>query len=207
MSYMQMVSINYQALRGAAHQITLLGSEPDVRRIGSPGTIADAVAIDERISQANAVATAFIQKLEAIRDGDLLDFAPDELRAANLAIKREAVAVIEKRIEIRKQLQAEFADYKKLRKQELVAAQAAKMPLAAALVEFPSPGGIEKRDELVSGAVRREYAAYIWEPVNLFRHTDARDLALAKRALGLALLDAAGVSGCVSLPATVVLPV
>ena len=204
--YNQMITLNYQALRGAT-QIAPLGDENAVRRIGSPGTIADAVALDEKIAQANAVAAAFIQKLEAIRDGDVLDVAPDELREENFAIKKEAVAVIEKRIEIRKQLQAEFADYKAARKQELVAAQDAALPHVEALVPFPSSGGIEKRDSLVSGAVSREFAAYVWEPLTLFRHTDARDLALAKRALGLALLDVSGIAGAIALPPTVTLPV
>ena len=125
MSYQQMVSLSYPALRGAA-QIQALGNERDVQRIGTPATIADAVAIDERIAQANAIAAAFIQKLEAILAGDRLDVAPDELRAENIAIKREAIAVIEMRIEIRKKLQAEFADYKAQRKAELIAAQAAR---------------------------------------------------------------------------------
>lgn len=204
--YNQMITLNYQALRGAT-QIAPLGDENAVRRIGSPGTIADAVALDEKIAQANAVAAAFIQKLEAIRDGDVLDVAPDELREENFAIKKEAVAVIEKRIEIRKQLQAEFADYKAARKAELVAAQNAAVPHVEALIPYPSPAGEARRDALVAGAVTKEFAAYQWEPANLFRHHDERDLTLAKRGLGIALLDAAGLSGAVALPAQVVLPV
>ncbi len=204
--YNQMITLNYQALRGAT-QIAPLGDENAVRRIGSPGTIADAVALDEKIAQANAVAAAFIQKLEAIRDGDVLDVAPDELREENFAIKKEAVAVIEKRIEIRKQLQAEFADYKAARKAELVAAQNAAVPHVEALIPYPSPAGEARRDALVAGAVTKEFAAYAWEPANLFRHTDEKDLALARRALGLALLDAAGLAGAVALPAQVTLPV
>jgi len=204
--YQQMVSLSYPALRGAVI-ITPLGNERDVQRIGTAATVTDAVALDERISQANAAATAFIQKLEQVRDGYVLDVNPAELTRENLAIKREAVAVIEKKIEIRKQLQAEFADYKAARKQELVAAQDAALPHVEALVPFPSSGGIEKRDSLVSGAVSREFAAYVWEPLTLFRHTDARDLALAKRALGLALLDVSGIAGAIALPPTVTLPV
>jgi len=206
MSYQQMVTINYQALRSAT-QITPLGNEPDIQRIGSADTVRDANASDDRTEQANAVAAAFIQKLEQVRDGDRLDVAPDELRTANLAIKRENVAVIEKKIEIRKRLQGEFATYQAARKAELVAAQNAAVPHVEALVPFPSMGGMERRETLVAGAVTKEYAAYIWEPANLFRHTDEKDLALAKRALGLALLDAAGLAGAVQLPSQVTLPV
>ena len=100
--YQQMVSLSYPALRGAVI-ITPLGNERDVQRIGTAATVTDAVALDERISQANAAATAFIQKLEQVRDGYVLDVNPAELTRENLAIKREAVAVIEKKIEIRKQ--------------------------------------------------------------------------------------------------------
>ena len=64
-----MISLNYPALRGAG-QITPLGNERDVQRIGTAATVTDASALDERITKANAVAAAFIQKLEAIRDGD-----------------------------------------------------------------------------------------------------------------------------------------
>ena len=206
MSYLQLVTIHYPALRSAA-QIAPLGNEPDVRRIGTPATIADAVALDEKIAQANAVAAMFIQKLEGVRDGNHLDVAPDELAATNLEIKREAVAVIEMRTEIRKRLQAEFATYREARKTELVAAQNAAVPHVEALVPFPSMGGMERRETLVAGAVTKEYAAYSWEPANLCRHTDEKDLALAKRALGLALLDAAGLAGAVQLPSQVTLPV
>ena len=204
--YQQLVTIKYQALRGAA-QITPIGNENDVQRIGTAATVTDAVALDERITKANAVAAAFIQKLEAIRDGVVLDVAPDELRAENLAIKREAVGLIEKRIEIHKQLQTEFADYKAQRKAELVAAQAAAVPHVTALIPYPSLGGEERRDALVAGAVTKEFAAYTWEPATLFRNQDAHDLALARHALGIALLDAAGLAGAVALPTTVTLPV
>ena len=206
MSYQQLVSINYQALRGAA-QIMPLGNENDVQRIGLAATVADASALDERITQANAVVAAFCQKLEAVQAGNVLDVNPAELTRENLAIKREAVAVIEQRIEIRNRLQVEFGSYKALRKAELIDAQAAAVPHVTALVPYPSPGGEARRDALVAGAVTKEFAAYQWAPSNLFRHTDERDLALAKRALGIALLDAAGLAGAVALPATVALPV
>ena len=206
MSYQQMVSLSYPALRGAA-QIQALGNERDVQRIGTPATIADAVAIDERIAQANAIAAAFIQKLEAILAGDRLDVAPDELRAENIAIKREAIAVIEMRIEIRKKLQAEFADYKAQRKAELIAAQAAAVPHVEALIPYPTLGGEERRDSLLAGAVTKEFSAFQWAPINLFRHSDERDLTMAKRGLGIALLDAAGLAGAVTMPTQVVLPV
>ena len=205
MSYMQMVSLSASMLRSPG-PITPLGNECDIGKIGTPATIADAEKNAERIRQANAKAAAFIQKLEAIRDGDVLDVAPDELRAENLAIKLEAAGAIEQRIAVRERLQAEFADYKAQRKAELVAAQNDALPHVEALVPFPTMFGREKRDSLVSGAVTKEFAAYQWAPSNLFRHTDARDLALAKRALGIALLDAAGLAGSVVLPPQVVLP-
>lgn len=184
--------------------VPTLSSAAEVAKFATEKTVKAWTAFDADTTAHNAAVKSWHGQLEAIAKGDVdpatastlpatISKTRVELTAAALALKARREAMLET-------LKADYNAHHDRKKVELDTAAKAAEPKAKEV--FPDNPG--QQQNAINSMCRKEIEAWHWTPRFVAYDTDTTSghasHAVTKYALALAVLDAAGVSGIVSIP-------